>query len=279
MIGRDTEIGLLRTGFDRAMHGHGRGMLVAGAIRVETALINELRPIVTAAGGWFVSGKSDQYRVDTASGGVSQALRALGRMLLAEPSAQLAAQRTRILAALGANAGVMNSTVPELAVLLGDVPPPAPEGAIRSRPRRGSSRPAGPRRVRHPASPARLSTGARRPAMGDLGGDWSGRWPADGWREPNGLLLVGAYREAEVDPAHPLSAMLSRWARMASPPPTVRLRNLPEADLGALLAQVVIALAEAADLAEAVAALVWRQPVRHRGAGQRPSARRRAGAG
>ena len=33
-----------------------------------------------------------------------------------------------------------------------------------------------------------------------------------------GLLLVGAYRDAEVDAAHPLSAMLARWERLGVAP-------------------------------------------------------------
>ena len=76
------------TAFEYALQGRERGALVAGAPGVgKTALIDELRPIVTARGGWFVAGKFDQYRRDAASDAVRQALRALGRLLLAEPEA------------------------------------------------------------------------------------------------------------------------------------------------------------------------------------------------
>jgi hypothetical protein len=52
-------------------------------------LLESLRPTVTGAGGWYVSGKFDQYRRDQEVDGVYQAFRALGRLLLAEPDEEL----------------------------------------------------------------------------------------------------------------------------------------------------------------------------------------------
>jgi hypothetical protein len=45
--------------------------------------------------------------------------------------------------------------------------------------------------------------------------------------EPNldGLLLVGAYRDDEVDGTYPLAAMLARW-RQPGGPAQLRLNNL-----------------------------------------------------
>ena len=48
--------------FEAAVKGNGGGILVAGAPGVgKTALIEELRPIVTARRGWFVSGKVETF--------------------------------------------------------------------------------------------------------------------------------------------------------------------------------------------------------------------------
>src|SRR4030095_2236867 len=79
----------------------------------------ELRPIVTAAGGWFVAGKFEQFRQDVASDAVSQAMGALVRLRRAEPAAALAAQRRKLLDGLGTNAGLAALMAPEMASLLG----------------------------------------------------------------------------------------------------------------------------------------------------------------
>lgn len=84
----------------------------------KTALLDELRPLVTASGGWFVTGKFDQYRGDRSTDGVEQALRGLGQLLLAEPEAELTALRAALLAALGVNAGLI-AGLPEFGTLLG----------------------------------------------------------------------------------------------------------------------------------------------------------------
>jgi predicted ATPase len=97
--------------------------LVGGAPGVgKTALVHELRPVVTAADGWFVAGKFDQYRRDLDFDAGYQALRALGRLLLAEPEDELAKIREKIVSALGPNAGLLTAIVPELAALLAVAP-------------------------------------------------------------------------------------------------------------------------------------------------------------
>ena len=59
-----------------------------------------MRPLVTDNDGWFVAGKFDQYRRDLEFGGIFQASRALGRLLLAEPEEELVGLRERMLTAL-----------------------------------------------------------------------------------------------------------------------------------------------------------------------------------
>ena len=97
--GATTEVAALGAAFEEALAGRCRGVLVGGAPGVgKTALVDELRPVVTGADGWFVTGKFDQYRRDLEFDAVHQAFRALGRLLLAEPEEELAEVRERILA-------------------------------------------------------------------------------------------------------------------------------------------------------------------------------------
>ena len=72
-------------------------------------------------------------------------------------------------------------------------------------------------------------------------------------RELSDVLLVGAYREAEVDAIHPLSARIARWERLGVAPAVVRPANLPPADLSTLLAQMLrLRPQDAAGLADAI---------------------------
>ncbi|OLS99470.1 hypothetical protein BJF90_08070 [Pseudonocardia sp. CNS-004] len=88
LVSRDDEVATLQAAFEDAQAGRCRAVLVGGTPGVgKTALVDELRPLVAGRGGWFVAGKFDQYRRDLEFNGVHQALRALGRLLLAEPDA------------------------------------------------------------------------------------------------------------------------------------------------------------------------------------------------
>ena len=97
LVGRDGEVAVLQGAFEDALAGRCRGVLLAGAPGVgKTVLADELRPVVTGADGWFVAGKFDAYRRDLEFDAVNQALRALGRLLLAEPDEELAKVREQI---------------------------------------------------------------------------------------------------------------------------------------------------------------------------------------
>lgn len=251
LIGRDGEIASLQAAFDHTLNGQRRGVLVAGAPGVgKTALINKLRPMVTARCGWFVSGKFDQYRQDMDADAVRQALRALGRLLLAEPETAMLRQRARIVQALGSNAGLITAMVPEFALLLG--PQPATDmsnpGELEGRLMR-----AGLALLRAIVSPERPIV----MVLDDL--QWAAATPIHFIDELlcdeslRGLLVVGAYRAAEVDATHPLAAMLPRWERLGALSLRLHLQNLPPSDLGALLADMLrLPAAPAAQLADAV---------------------------
>src|SRR4051812_21691742 len=123
LVGREAEVAALTAAFDEALAGRCQGVLVSGTPGVgKTALVDQLRPVVTGRDGWFVTGKFDQYRRDVEFDAGHQAFRALGRLLLVEPEDELGEVRERILGALGANAGLMSAVVPEFAVLLGVAP-------------------------------------------------------------------------------------------------------------------------------------------------------------
>ncbi|MCK9931182.1 diguanylate cyclase [Frankia sp. Mgl5] len=236
LAGRERETGELRAAFTDAVAGRCRGILVAGAPGVgKTSLVNELRSIVAGAGGWFVTGKFDQYRRDQEYDGVRQALRALGRLLLAEPEGSLDEVRERLLGRLGPGAGMAAAVVPELAALL-RIPPKA-----------GDPMTAQVRVQRGAAETLRAVASRERPLVifvDDL--QWAGRTPLGvldlilgGEKDHEGLLVVGAYRDDEVDATHPMAPMLARWRRQPAGPRHLRLRSLPPPDQAAMVTDLL----------------------------------------
>ncbi|MDB6153359.1 MAG: ATP-binding region, ATPase domain protein [Chthoniobacteraceae bacterium] len=251
LVGRDAEIDLLRSAFESALNDQGRGVLVTGAPGIgKTALINELRPMVTARRGWFVTGKFDQYRRDQSADAVRQSLRALGRLLLAEPEEQLVVLRVHILRALGPNAGLIAALLPEFSTLLNISPETATGDPVETEVRLRLTVLELLRSIVSPSRPLVM-------VVDDL--QWAGSVPIhfiesilmDG--RVRGLLLVGAYRESEVDETHPLATVLPRWERLGSAPLSIRLKNLPPVYLGVLLEEMLrLRPRDAARLAEAV---------------------------
>ena len=248
LVGREDEVAALQATFADALAGRCPGVLVGGAPGVgKTALVDELRPVVTGNDGWFVAGKFDQYRRDLEFDGVYQAFRTLGRLLLAEPEDELAEVRRRIVDAVGANAGLLTATVPEFAALLGIAPDP------------GDPLTAQLRAQRNAVSVLRAVASRKRPVVffvDDL--QWAGRTPVGavdlllGEEPVEGLLLVGAYRDSEVDAAHPLAAPLSRWRDQAGVR-HLRLDSLPVPSLATMVAEMLHAdPAAAASLVEVI---------------------------
>ena len=163
LVGREEEVAALHEAFADALAGRCRGVLVRGAPGVgRTALVDELRSVVTGRHGWFVAGKFDQYRRDLEFDAGYQAFRALGRLLLAEPDDDLAAVRERILAAVGPNAGLLSAVAPEFAALLAVAPEPGDPLTAQVRARRTAAQVPAGRRV----APASTGDVPRRPAVG-----------------------------------------------------------------------------------------------------------------
>ena len=258
MVGRTAEVNALATALTVASSegalgaeggrgeglrpGRASGLLVSGAPGVgKTTLLDHLRPMVTGRGGWFVTGKFDQYRQDHQdSDAVWQALRGLGRLLLAEPEEEIVELRARIQHCLGGNAGLATAVLPEFASLLQVPAQPAqqrPEGdpfAVQTRLQQ-----IGLDLLRAVASPNRPVV----VVVDDL--QWAAPTPL-GFMDAviidenlRGVLLVGAYRENEVGPTHPLTALLARWQRLGAAPTQLRLANLPAEELRTFLGEIL----------------------------------------
>ncbi len=248
LAGRDAEVAELRDTFTQSLDGRCAGVLISGAPGVgKTALAGELRTVVASGGGWLVTGKFDQYRRDLEFDATHQAFRALGRLLLAEPDNELAKVRERVLAAVGPNAGLLAAAVPEFAALLAVPPEPGDPLTAQARAQLAAAR------------ALRAIASKERPVLiflDDL--QWAGAVPLGlvdlmlSEEPAEGLLLVGAYRDGDVDSGHPLVAALARW-RGQPMVRHLRLASLDRPSLATMVAEMLHAdQAEAADLADAI---------------------------
>ncbi len=126
LYGREKELSALNDAYEQARRGRSVLLLVDGYAGIgKTTLIRELHVPVARSQGQFVSGKFDQLSRDVPYGALTEALRQLIQRKLAETPARLARLRDRLLVMLGSHAAVIAEVIPELEHVIGE-PRPAP---------------------------------------------------------------------------------------------------------------------------------------------------------
>ncbi len=124
LYGRETEVEALRAAYRNASAGAGVILRVTGTPGMgKSALIAELRPRVAKSRGYFAKGKFDQYRSDLPYSAFIQAFDSIAHQLLTESEASLVHWRKQLTDALGSIAGAVTELIPDLGIILGDVPP------------------------------------------------------------------------------------------------------------------------------------------------------------
>ena len=238
LYGREREVDTLLAAFDRVVAG-GRPelVLVSGCSGVgKSAVVNELHKSLIPPRGLFASGKFDQYKRDIPYATVAQAFQSLIRPLLSKPEAELSKWRDDLLQALSPNGSLLVDLVPELKLIMGEQPSVAPlppqEAKIRS----------------HLAFRRFLGVFARpeHPLalfLDDL--QWLDAAALDFLEDLlvqedlAHLLVVGAYRDNEVDPAHPLMRRLAAIREAGAAMQEIRLTPLGSGDLTHLIADTL----------------------------------------
>jgi PAS domain S-box-containing protein len=234
LYGRQDEVASLLAAFERVVQGcRPELVLVSGYSGIgKSSLVNELQPVLVPPRGLFASGKFDQYRRDVPYATVAQAFQSLVRPLLAKSDAELCDWRAALLETLGQNAQLMVHLVPELHLLLGEqgpaseLPPQEAQRRFQLVLRRFLAVFATPE---HPLALF----------LDDL--QWLDADTLDLLEDllihpdVRHLLLIGAYRDNEVNATHPLVRKLE-LLRATGRVHDIQLAPLTAADLGALLA-------------------------------------------
>jgi PAS domain S-box-containing protein len=98
-------------------------MLVTGYSGIgKSTLIREIYKPITQRQGYFIAGKFDQFQRNIPYSAIAQAFRSLVRQLLGESEVQLARWRTQLVAALGVYGQMVIDIIPEVELIVGAQP-------------------------------------------------------------------------------------------------------------------------------------------------------------
>lgn len=233
LYGREREIGQLLHLFGEVRDGERHVVLVHGYSGVgKTSLVRDIIPHVVAQGGHVVSGKFDQYKRDLPYDGFVQGVLGLVRQILTEPEDRIRGWRDRILATLGDNGGLITRVIPDLELIVGPQPDPVALEPDESKNRFNRVFQEFLRLFMTPDHPLMLF-------LDDL--QWADRaslqlFARIATEQGNGhLLLLGAYRENEVDAGHPLSEAIDGIREKGGVIRRMRVANLSSSDVQRLL--------------------------------------------
>ncbi|MEK8017539.1 MAG: serine/threonine-protein kinase PknK, partial [Candidatus Parabeggiatoa sp.] len=237
LYGRETEVATLLAAFERVSEGGTEMMLVAGFSGIgKTALVNEVHKPIVRQRGYFIKGKFDQFKRDIPFSAFVQAFQTLMRQLLTESAEQVQAWKNQIGAALGENGQVIIEVIPELEHIIG------PQPIISEL--EGSAAENRFNMVFHHF--INVFSTAQHPLvifLDDL--QWIDSASLKllqslmGQTDNHYLLLMGAYRDNEVSPAHPLILTLEEIRKTEALVNQITLGPLDPPDLNRLIADTL----------------------------------------
>jgi len=248
LYGRKIEVQTLLDAFERVanppqtpLNQGGQGgvemMLVAGFSGIgKTAVVNEVHKPIVKQRGYFIKGKFDQFNRNIPLSAFVQAFRDLMGQLLGETDAAIAHWKKEILSALGEQAQVILEVIPELENIIGQQPEVSELSGNAAQNRFNLLF----------SKFVQVFATQEHPLvifLDDL------QWTDSAslkliellmiQAHTTHLLLVGAYRDNEVYPAHPLMLTLDKISKTSATIQTITLAPLPETDINLLVSHTL----------------------------------------
>ena len=238
LYGREREVEILLAAFDRVVaSGAPELVLVSGYSGVgKSSVVNELHKALVPPRGLFASGKFDQLKRDIPYSTFVQAFQSLVRSLLGKSDAELASWREALLDALRPNARLLVDLIPELKLIIGEQ---LPVQELESQQAQRRFQLVFRRFIRVFAS-------AQHPLalfLDDL--QWLDAATIDLLEDlltqvdVQHLLLIEAYRDNEVDAAHPLMRKLTAIRSSGAKVSEIKLEPLSREDVEQLIADTL----------------------------------------
>ena len=217
--------------------GKAEMMLVAGFSGIgKTAVVNEIHKPIIRQRGYFIKGKFDQFQRNIPFSAFVQAFRDLMGQLLTESNDQIKQWQTKIILALGDQGQVIIEVIPELERIIGKQPPVQELSGTAAQNRFNllfqkfiqvfTTK-------EHPLviflDDLQWADSASLKLMQLLMSETDTRY----------LLLIGAYRDNEVQAAHPLILTLGEIHSSGATINSITLEPLKQTDLNLLIADTL----------------------------------------
>ncbi|MDJ0836163.1 MAG: AAA family ATPase [Acidobacteriota bacterium] len=237
LYGRERETRQLTEAFERSLQGEREMLCVTGYAGIgKSALVHEVLKPVTGHQGFFITGKFDQLNRNIPYSAFGPAFRGLVRQLLGESDAVIRSWREKLYKALGPNAGVLSGVIPDLALIMGENIHTEESEAVDPRIRF---------RLVFRDFVAAFAT-SEHPLvlfLDDL--QWADAASLEllelilSDRSIGYFLLIGSYRDNEVNPGHPLIMALEGLEKKGILLEELHLEPLEIADLEQLVADTL----------------------------------------
>jgi len=237
LYGREESIETLLASFERvSLHGHPEMLVIDGYSGVgKTSLVRELYELVARKQGQFIAGKFDQYKRNIPYLTFADAFRELIRQILAGSQDQINHWRGQLQQTLGKNAQLIIDIIPRLELIMG------PQTPVEPLP---------PQEAQHRFTKVfqQFITvfATKDHSLAIFLDDLQWADPASlklleeiiATPETRFLLVIGAYRDNEVDPVHPLMLMLDRIRKTSVRLQTLSLSPLSLSHLGQMMGAI-----------------------------------------
>jgi predicted ATPase/signal transduction histidine kinase/tRNA A-37 threonylcarbamoyl transferase component Bud32 len=241
LYGRERELSALLAAFERASSPASTAselVLVAGYSGIgKSSIVQEIHKPIAGKRGYFVAGKFDQFNRNIPYASLILAFQELVQHLLMESEQALETWRERLQRALGPNGQVVVDVIPEVELIIGKQAPLPALGPTETRNRFNLSFRAFTQVFARADRPLVLF-------LDDL--QWADSASLNLLHlilvdsELKNLLIIGAYRDNEVDATHPLMVMLNELGPSRGHLTTLQLSPLDAESVTQLVADTLV---------------------------------------
>ncbi len=229
LYGREEELKQLREILNKIDPSGVEVLIVSGYSGVgKTTVINALESELVSRGGYFAMGKFGQQKQNIAYSGLGELFGHLVKQILSADDASILRWRKKLLSALGGNGQVIIDIVPELKLLIGEQSALTEMSPLEAKNRFDHSFQKFISVFSNPKHPLALF-------LDDL--QWADLASLDALRlilnnnSEKSLLLLGSYRDNEVDSIHPLNILLEEVRQKQINVHDMRLKPLKTKDI------------------------------------------------
>ncbi|MEW6079554.1 MAG: AAA family ATPase [Thermodesulfobacteriota bacterium] len=237
LYGREQTLSCLQKCFDRICAGDTCVVMIAGDTGVgKTEVVRRLGAYVREAGGIFLAGKFDQHQQAVPIRAPKTAMDSAARWLLSQSPEKIQIWREKILSAVSPNGQILVDIIPEMELVIGKQPPVC----------------------ELPPMEAIMRVGLVMEKFGSLflekdhpvvffldDMQWADKGSLSHGiafllaRQRRYCMVLGTYRDNEVDEDHPLTRYLSKLKRTSIPVEIFRLEHLDEGQTAAMVADIL----------------------------------------